>query len=141
MTWRTKILNAIKRRFNRFDIKKMFDKEKLELCACCFQGYAKDFAVDYDGVWLRASNLKHACGVASTYHNLIRLNRSCLEGPKNHIETVDVTLSHELEHMTIFKIMLSLGFDEKTSDIGCLCVSEPSSGDMKTLRKKMAWKK
>lgn len=138
-SWTKRARKIIERKFS---VNRMLNNRNLQICPCCFAKHAEEYAVDFNGVWLRASNLRNVCGVASPHYNLIRLNRKCLQPyPEGHIETIDKTISHELEHALIYNLLRSFGLDEKQSDIGCLCISEPSSGDLKQLRQKLKVKK
>lgn len=132
MNWRKKAKKTLEKKYN---IDKQIDKCKL--CSCCFKKYREEYAVDFNGVFLRASNLDcRISGEYSPYYNLIRLNKMYLKR-LFQLKTVDDVISHELEHALIYRIMWRFGFSEEASDIGSLCVSKPSQYDLKDLRKKL----
>jgi len=108
--------------------------DKCELCLCCFKKYREEYAIDFGGIFLRASNLDcRIWGEYSAYYNLIQLNKAYLKR-LYQLRNVDEVICHELEHALIYRIMRRFGFSERICDIGSLCVSNPSHYDLKDLR-------
>jgi hypothetical protein len=132
MNWLKKAKKSLKEKYNPDT-----QIDKCELCVCCFKKYREEYAVDFNDVFLRASNLdSRISGEYSPYYNLIRLNKMYLKR-LFQLKTVDDVISHELEHALIYRIMRRFGFSEEVSDIGSLCVSKPSQFDLKDLREKL----
>lgn len=48
---------------------------------------------------------------------------------ENNLKEVEVTLSHELEHAYLDKILRKFGYDSEIRELGCIFVSSPSKGD------------